>query len=177
MSSIVTCEAFSFVKYDHGRFTYQPLALAFVVYGRGECFTLSDLDDRERLRYFLLDLRENDPQQVIASRNIYDCLTPVVEQENIPWPQDNIVQPTTPRFPVHAETKAQDATLLRWDRRDRSRVLEPFNKPHPRFENDVPTIQRIEELGMHAAWDVAKAALQHEAFVTYYLEYYGRNPE
>ena len=175
MSNIIACEAFSFVKYDHGHFTYQPLALAFVVNGRGECFTLSDLDDRERLRYFLLDLREDDPQQVIVSRNIYDCLTPVVEQEGIPWPQDSIVQPTMPGFPAYAERNAQHATLLQLGRRDRSRVLEPFNRPHPRFENEPATIQRIEALGMHAAWDVAKAALQHEAFVTYYLEYYGRN--
>ena len=176
MSNTVACEALSFTKHIHGRFAYQPLALAFVVDGRGECFTLSDLDDRERLRYFLLDLREDDPQQVIVSRNLYDYLTQVVEQEGIPWPQDSIVQSTMPRFPARAEVKAQDVTLLRWGPRERSRALEPFNRPHPRFENDFATIQRIEELGMHAAWDVAKAALQHEAFVTYYLEYYGRNP-
>lgn len=174
MSNIIACEAFSFTKHAHGHFTCQPLALAFVVDGRGECFTLSDLDDRERLRYFLLDQRENDPHQLIVSRNIYECLTQVVGQEGIPWPQDNIVQPGAPHFPAHAERNAQHATLLQLGRRDRSRVLEPFNRPHPRFENDVPTIQRIEALGMHTAWDVAKAALQHEAFVTYYLEYFGR---
>ena len=175
MSSIVACEAFSFAKYIHGHFTYQPLALAFVVNGRGECFTLSDLDDRERLRYFLLDLREDDPHQIIVSRNLYDCLAPVMEQEGIPWPQDKIVQPG-PLFPARAEVKAQDVTLLRWGPRERSRAFEPFNRPHPRFENEPATIQRIETLGMHATWNVAKAALQHEAFVTYYLEYYGRNP-
>ena len=174
MSSIVACEALSFTKHDHGHFTCQPLALAFVVDGRGECFTLSDLDDRERLRYFLLDLRENDPQQEIVSRNLYECLTQVVGQEGIPWPQDNIAQPTTPRFPVHAERNAQVTTLLRWGRRERSHVLVPFNMPHPRFEDEPATIQRIEALGMRPAWDVAKAALQHDAFVTYYLEYYGR---
>ena len=176
MSSIIACEALSFTKQVNKRFTWQPLALAFVVDGRGECFTLSDLDDRERLRYFLLDLREDDPQQMIVSRNLYDCLARVVGQEGIPWPQNNIVQPTAPHFPVRAERNAQHATLLRWGWRERSHVLEPFKILHPRFEDEPATIQRIEALGMRPAWDVAKAALQHDAFVTYYLEDYGRNP-